>query len=161
MRIKFKIPREWAELIAEQFAKYAAMNEDFEMWGGSLCRDPSRTILTHCTGNRWTVDISEGTLTYEGSREGFNALTPFPFAEETVVNAELLFSPPRLVFYAERKELELSDKDIVEYETTYEGLQWYQRIKKLEGEPDKAVVLEGNTPIKVVPYKNVYNLLKF
>jgi hypothetical protein len=148
MKITFKIEdKEQYEKLKQILQKYASQED----WAGTIEQEGDKITVILTTGNRWV--LSKDRLTYEGSRAGFHAFTPFSGRGRIDEQGFIEIYLPESV---ESVKLEL-----VEYTTTNPHLKWWERVEPLLQEPDKAVVLDQyGTPLRVVPYKNVYVIAK-
>jgi hypothetical protein len=163
MKVVFKL--ENVEAILSIFKKYRELNWDPDVrfeeryydWG-------DEKVLQLCTGNRWIVRVSEQTLTYEGSRAGFVALTPFNNLDTA--------APCAYIYNDERgKGIEISAPrdvtggdavfqraELTQYETSHPELKEWRyfsaTVEPLEEEPGKAVVMNPG-PKRIISYTQV------
>jgi hypothetical protein len=148
MKIKFGyLSEKGIETVLSEFNAYALSNLN---WGGELRKEGDEVILTLTTGNKWILDTAKGTLAYEGSRRGFNKLTPF-------VNVKLHHD--HLLVDVEKNDIVEKSEILtpLEYQTTFPTLKWSEYLEPLLDMPEFAVVFDAyGTPRRVVPYKNVY-----
>jgi hypothetical protein len=144
MKISFRIEDEKQyEKLKEVLLKYASQ----ENWAGNLEQEGDTITLYLTTGNKWI--LSKDRLTYEGSRHGFHSFTPF--------GGRGRIDEKGYIEIYEEDSVETVKLELVEYTTTNPHLKWWERVEQLLEEPDKAVVLDQyGTPLRVVPYKNVY-----
>lgn len=154
MKLEFRGPPKAFEKIRECFRKHWDSIKDAP-WGADYGEGERWAVMLHSTGNRWeVVRLADDStfLRYEGSRAGFRSFTPFVSAGAKVRTKEDF-----LILEIEGKKLPLK---LETYETSHPYLApkhyWSCEVLRLEEEPDRAVVLCGNTAMKVVPYKNVY-----
>jgi hypothetical protein len=143
LKISFRVNEGQYEKLKQILLKYASQED----WAGTIEEEGDSVTIILTTGNRWKLERDK--LTYQGSRHGFLSFTPFE---------------GRGVIFPEEGAIEVAGQDLnymrlelIEYTTTNPHLKWWERVKQLEEEPDKAVVLDQyGTPLRVVPYKNVY-----
>jgi hypothetical protein len=150
MKIKFGyLSEKGIQTIIEEFNLYVFENSP--NWGGELKKEGDEIQLILTTGNKWILNKAEGTLSYEGSRRGFNKMTPFK-------NVKLYHDHLLVYTVIENDIIEEMEKLLpIEYETTYPSLKWSEYLEPLFDMPEFAVVFDAyGTPRRVVPYKNVY-----
>lgn len=168
MRLVFRIVDNYDNLkvfqtLRSKVIDYWKTIEDFPC-GASLTQDDENFIrLTHCTGNSWEFrKNSEGIeIEYRGSRAGFHQSPlwdkyagKFLMKEHSTDGVQGItvyyFAPEEDAFVS------LAFFELTYYCTTNPSLKWYERIVPLLDDPSHAVVFWFGTPIRVVPYKNVY-----
>jgi hypothetical protein len=149
MKVKFTVDPKLATIIRRQFEEYARQ----ENWWGDAYESENELTLVLTTGNKWSV--SRDTLTYEGSRAGFHAFTPFAFKPEVKGDALVIFDrDPESICNA---FIEVGEAELAYYHTSHPRLKWSERVVPLVQEPDKAVVKDPyGQLLRVIPYKNVY-----
>jgi hypothetical protein len=166
MKVTFDLESEEAvEAVLAVFKKYRELNWDPDVrfeeryydWG-------DEKVLQLCTGNRWIVRVSEQTLTYEGSREGFVALTPFSNLN-TASPCARIYNNERgrgIELYVPReltgRDAVLQRAELCQYETSHPDLkdpQYFSAtIEPLREEPGKAIIMNPG-PKRVVSYSPV------
>jgi len=158
MRIKIKLPYRAVRKLRKQLRQYAKEREEenWEDFGGRFYEDGSKTTVLLTTGNQWTVDIKEKTLEYDGSREGFHSFTPFRGSK---IKPEVRIVGNRAVFIVTELDDDLFGivkeyaGELISYKTSYPLLEWWERIRRIEQEPNKAVtVYPDGWPRRLVPY---------
>jgi len=158
MKIKFKLPYRAVRKLAAQLRKYGKEREKegWEDFGGRFYGSRFRVTVILTTGNRWTADLTERTLEYDGSREGFHSFTPFRGSK---IRPEVRFRTGEPVFFVTELDDDLYGirevyiGELVEYETSYPLLEWWERIRRIEEEPEKAVTIyPDGWPRRLVPY---------
>jgi hypothetical protein len=138
------------QTIIDEFNAYVLENSP--NWGGELIKEGDEIQLILTTGNKWILNKRRGELAYEGSRAGFQKLTPFK-------NVRII-SEGLLVYtsFDEHGVIKSWDKlYVLKYQTTYPTLKWNERIEQLLDMPEFGVIYDhNNIPLRIAPYKNVY-----
>lgn len=131
-------------------------------WGASLTQDENFIRLTHCTGNSWEFRYStEGVeIEYSGSRAGFHQSPLWDRDGKFLMKQHNTRHPHGItVYYFSAPDdafISLGFFELTYYCSSNPSLKWYERIVPLLDDPSHAVVFWYGTPIRVVPYKNVY-----
>lgn len=167
MRVKLKVLCEdpldvFQELV--EILRYAKKKDDWDL--ARLDGTATSATYTTCCRNVWSVELSDGDVffEYKGTRAGFLKAQPFSgrltihTLHDGGVELEVLRSTTTVDdFQIVNSKFYITE--VVEYETSTPK-EWDVRpadvIIPLREEPDKAVVMRGETPLKVVPYRNVY-----
>jgi hypothetical protein len=165
MRVVFRLVN--VEAILSIFKKYRELNWDDEVRFGEAYFDSGdEKILRLSTGNRWIVRVSEQTLTYEGSRAGFVALTPFNNLDTA--------APCAYIYNDERgKGIEISAPrdvtggdavfqraELTQYETSHPELKewrYFSAVLEPLGEDRGKAVVMNPGPKRIVNYKRGIN----
>jgi hypothetical protein len=138
------------QTIENEFNAYVLSQE--QPWGGDLEKEGDEIRLILTTGNKWILNKRTGELSYEGSRDGFQKLTPF---------TRVRITKDGLLVYTEIDENDVIKKwdtlYVLSYHTTHPTLKWWERVEQLQQMPEFGVIFDHNgIPLRVAPYKNVY-----
>jgi len=155
MKVKFEMSEKVKEKVAQVFKRYFDEFPDLEIYG------TTNTKIVHSTGNTWK--ITNDSLCYEGSREGFLSFTPFSISrgvsvKPCVPSEQALFEGAKLgLRLYSRDDREEYTLPLVSYSSSHPDLQddryFSCRLAPLEENPDKAVVEDfSGVLIKVVKY---------
>jgi hypothetical protein len=164
MKVVFRL--ENVESILSIFKKYRELNWDDEVrFGEAYSEFGDERILRLCTGNQWIVNVSEQTLTYEGSRAGFVALTPFNNLDTEacahIYNDErgkgIEISAPKAVTGGEGVHQRAT---LCQYETSHPELtdwRYFSAVLEPLGEDRGKAVVMNPGPKRIVSYKRGIN----